>query len=1694
MVTAEATLGDRPSAEDGPVLVVGAGVAGLQAARAFLRRGTSVVVLEQSEDVGGVWIRNYQGYGLQVPFEMYQFPEFPIPRKAELSEYPSGEAVREYVQSYARHFGLYRHILFSCRLVTLRRKPPPPGPAAPPIPTACGGGGAATAAAAAAGDSGAAAAAGRVLDHTGTASGLSAVNPASAAPSGVAAAQGSPVAAGCGVPANRGHSTGDRVMRSANRLRELLSMGSRGSRGTPTATGTGNARYGAAAAAVEDEGSSTVEIARTLGASVGGGGAGAASWKADGGTDLASGGGGDFGEAGGGGGGGISGDGLAEGLASAGCSGEASSAPASLVGSAPCQGSRQGTPRKLAPSGSPPPPSGAEAGWLPGPANSRDAGAAAAAPPPPAPPAAQPGPGCRRDAAGEGPAGGDGAKGKGQGGKGRGGAPPPQPGGEVFGQGWTAVYEEMCTGRQFTLDASYVILATGLHATPFIPSIPGQELYRGLQVHSRDFTDAGVAAGKRVLVVGAGKTAADIVTELTATSKATAVTLLYRRPHWPLPRRVGPVSITSLAHTRLASTALLPAFYDAGPGARAAAALLTPVRKAFWARFMSRVNRALRVRKTLGRPDRPIFQDIWYSGQVLDAAKWPDIIHNPKVAVVQGEVDRFTPVSAVLRDGTELHPDIVLYATGYSNQYTFLEPDVREALHVEHDGVYLYRHMMAPGLPGLAFVGAEVSTFNNILTSALQAEWLAAALAGAVHLPVPEAMAADVASQKAWRRRTMPPHKLRGSSVMLYMQCYHDQLLRDMGLHTHRKHASFARPLAECLQPYTAADYGDLYEQLYSHTAAKAAAAVAAASAATGVRNGGLTPADVTTPAEAAAAARLQGQTSSYGATAAAAAAAAMCDAAADDGWRGTATTTAVTAAIGGGALATASCSAGGASAAVTWQQPSAGGANGSSRATWVLSQRPSAATLGAAGFSSSAGPSGGPSSSGYMTKGAVPGSSPAMPKSPAALLAAAAGPSSWGDSSCLLVCSPAAAAAVTAPASASGPVPSQPPPSPLPMPFATPSQGQTCPPPRFLAVPPPLAEAVQAPHVSQPQHSPQQHVVPRRRRGDAVDELSYGMPEHGEYDEYNEQDTLYSLDALPPAMQAYRRTHVPSYSTLQADVDRAEDLNGRSTTACAVRQSTANGISSSQPSASWARTLESTNSTAAAAAAAASASAGVNSGPTAVTNRCTRKGGAASNRHSLDAAWHKHAGMAAAGGGASQDADLSFSAAWAGMTQPGGGGIGGGGAAGASAAGVSGEYLIMGRSGSSAVTSGTRAADSPGRRLRQVVSSFAAGLRSRRKDVAQNDVTSSRMEASSPAVGQLSYRLLPPKHVEEAMAAQAAAAAGRDIGGGGRPAAAPSAAMQPRLRGGAAAAAAAVAPAGPEEKAAAAARLKTLPPPLKTSREATKLAPPPPSAVRPSGSPCRTVPQQLLTGSCLAGGSITDLFVGDLMLPVPPSPAVHQALCGATAAAACESTAAHVPVAASAITPGGNRVTHGTYGNPPGRTTSVASSSGVSYTPSCSTIVPPPGIGMVWSYCGAGSASSPALSSVVSTPPPPQHLTVTSPAPHPPPPLPAPPPQEQHSHRPQAHHQHSSPCDPETQGAVPLHAVQQHQHQSHYIHHQQQQPGQWRAGAHAGGGIDNDGSDQDPASAVLPLKASGSAATSSSGVRYVPSCRTRAP
>jgi len=151
--------------------------------------------------------------------------------------------------------------------------------------------------------------------------------------------------------------------------------------------------------------------------------------------------------------------------------------------------------------------------------------------------------------------------------------------------------------------------------------------------------------------------------------------------------------------------------------------------------------------------------------------------------------------------------DLVVYGTGFVKSYDYLDEATRAKLNIQDDGLYLYRSMLPTAVPGLAFLGSEVSTFNNILTHGLQAVWLASVLRGAVDLPPPRAMKRAVEAEMHWKRTWMPPTSARAAIQQLHMPKYHDRLVADLGQPTLRK----SNPLFEALLPYDARDYRALF-------------------------------------------------------------------------------------------------------------------------------------------------------------------------------------------------------------------------------------------------------------------------------------------------------------------------------------------------------------------------------------------------------------------------------------------------------------------------------------------------------------------------------------------------------------------------------------------------------------------------------------------------------------------------------------------------------------------------------------------------------------------------------------------------------------------------------------------------------------------------------------------------------------------
>ena len=96
-----------------------------------------------------------------------------------------------------------------------------------------------------------------------------------------------------------------------------------------------------------------------------------------------------------------------------------------------------------------------------------------------------------------------------------------------------------------TWAARYVINATGTWTRPFWPHYRGQERFRGRQLHVADYVSAEEFAGRRVVIVGAGVSALQLLDEISRLADTFWVTR--REPQWieedfDVPARVAAIA------------------------------------------------------------------------------------------------------------------------------------------------------------------------------------------------------------------------------------------------------------------------------------------------------------------------------------------------------------------------------------------------------------------------------------------------------------------------------------------------------------------------------------------------------------------------------------------------------------------------------------------------------------------------------------------------------------------------------------------------------------------------------------------------------------------------------------------------------------------------------------------------------------------------------------------------------------------------------------------------------------------------------------------------------------------------------------------------------------------------------------------------------------------------------------------------
>jgi cation diffusion facilitator CzcD-associated flavoprotein CzcO len=107
------------------IAVIGAGAAGLCAAKHLLSRGHRVTVFEHGSHVGGLWVYEndngmspaYQSLHLNSENKVTAYEDFPFPPGSPL--YPDHVQVTAYLRAYAEHFAVMPHIRFNSPVTTV---------------------------------------------------------------------------------------------------------------------------------------------------------------------------------------------------------------------------------------------------------------------------------------------------------------------------------------------------------------------------------------------------------------------------------------------------------------------------------------------------------------------------------------------------------------------------------------------------------------------------------------------------------------------------------------------------------------------------------------------------------------------------------------------------------------------------------------------------------------------------------------------------------------------------------------------------------------------------------------------------------------------------------------------------------------------------------------------------------------------------------------------------------------------------------------------------------------------------------------------------------------------------------------------------------------------------------------------------------------------------------------------------------------------------------------------------------------------------------------------------------------------------------------------------------------------------------------------------------------------------------------
>lgn len=346
----------------------------------------------------------------------------------------------------------------------------------------------------------------------------------------------------------------------------------------------------------------------------------------------------------------------------------------------------------------------------------------------------------------------------------------------------------------------FVVVCNGVFSEPQLPQIAGQACFVGPMLHSSQLNDPALVAGRRVIVVGAGKSALDCATW--AAQHGEQCSLVFRTPHWMAPRYFwGRVRADRFFMTR--ATELFLRYHRLNGIERFLHGPAKGLVRGWWRLQSWFLRRSLQIPALL-LPATPLpagFENIGIGGEFYTALQQGHLsLKRARLARCLG------PTTLELDTGEKVDADVIILATGWQQKLPFLSDKLRQQ--VQQGGrLQLYRHILPPRQPNLGFIGYASSTACQ-LTAEVAAHWLSQWFRGELALGSAVAMEQEIAQVLDWAAAVFPARR-EGYFIGPYVAHYLDDLLRDMGLPCRRTHNFFV----EYFTPYWPERYRTVGEE-----------------------------------------------------------------------------------------------------------------------------------------------------------------------------------------------------------------------------------------------------------------------------------------------------------------------------------------------------------------------------------------------------------------------------------------------------------------------------------------------------------------------------------------------------------------------------------------------------------------------------------------------------------------------------------------------------------------------------------------------------------------------------------------------------------------------------------------------------------------------------------------------------------------